>query len=322
MLLTLVAPVVLGAALRVDGAVTCPDPAEISANVQKVVDLSDDSAAKVLATVDRDGTSLVLRLKNGDGDSLGERRLTIEDDCTVMARAAAVVFAAWLSDEHPEFLVTLPSVASATPDDSAPKPVPATEPASVAKPALAFPAPSSAMPRAPAAAKPGAAHRIVVSASIGGVSSGAEFAPAAALGVSWDPAEQGLGARLSATWTGTRSKRLQDHEVSFRRWPVLVGPYLRFTRGRSRFDVEGGAALGWLRLGGRDFDSNVSRSDASFGAYAAVRFVPLDAPGHAFLSVAPVLWFGRTTAVATNPAAETPIPSFELLFALGAQLPL
>ena len=325
MLLSLLLPVVLAAVLRVEGAGTCPDPAEVSAIVQRVVDLSDESAQKVHATLSHEGAWLVLRFNGSDGSSLGERRLDDDGDCTVLARAAAVVFAAWLSEEHPEFLVSLPPAfdnsqpgTEAVPPRTLPSPPPVPEPPPRTPPRAVDPRPSPS-------ATPAARHHFSLAAGLGGVSNGAQFAPAGWLGLSWDPSNTGFGARLSVAWTGTRSRDLQDHQVTWSRWPGLAGPYLRFTRGRASFDLEGGGALGWLRVGGQNFSTNASHQDASVGAYARVTFMPRDAPWHAFLSITPVLWFGRATAVARDAngtSTEAKLPSFEALFALGAQLPL
>lgn len=325
MLLNLLIPVVLGSALRVEGVGTCPDPSEVSANVRKVVDLSDESAQKVHATLSRDGTWLVLHLSGGDNSSLGERRLPYEGDCAVLARAAAVVFAAWLSEEHAEFLVNLPPVNAGTPPveaaaPSPPPPLPALEPPPPRVPTRAI------EPKAPPAVSAVTRRRFSLSAALGGVSNGAQFAPGAWLGLSWDPSSTGFGARLGVGWTGTRSRDLQDtaHQYTWSRWPLLVGPYLRLMRGRASFDLEGGGALAWLRVGGQNFSSNSSYDDASYGAYAKLTFMPPAAPWHAFVSVAPVLWLRRASAQAKINGLETnaKIPSFEALFALGAQLPL
>ena len=329
MFLTLLYPIVLGAALQVDAEANCPEPAQVSANVQKMVDLSTESAGRVHATLTRDGTWLVLNLAEADGTSLGERRLAYEGDCALLARAAAVVFAAWLSDEHPEFLVTLPPAESPAPADTAPSTAvsrSAPPPARIVTQPPAEPAKARVTaPRAAATQSSKPTHRIAVSAAIGGTASGTQFAPTALLALSWDPVVHGFGARLSVAWSGARSQPLLDaaHEVSWTRWPLLAGAFVRLPRGRFSFDLEAGAALSWLRLQGRGFEpNNASDSGASFGGYAAVRFVPQDAPLHAFVQAAPVLWAGRANAKVAASAVSTQLPNFELLISLGAQLPL
>jgi hypothetical protein len=98
--LTLLAPLVFGAALRVQSDVGCPAPSDVSADLQAIVDLSEKSAVQVYATLSRDGAWLKLELSQANGTSLGERRLEASEDCAVLARTAAVVLAAWLSEEH------------------------------------------------------------------------------------------------------------------------------------------------------------------------------------------------------------------------------
>ena len=327
-LLTRVGPVVLGGALRVQSEVACPDPEEVSAKVQKIVDLSDESAKAVHATVRRDGNWLVLGLAGSDGTSLGERRLAYEGDCAMLARAAAVVFAAWLSNEHPEFLVALPAEGwesqpegppASAPEPSQPPPAPFVLP-----PSPPVPTPSKAAPSAPAPVE-SARRRFVLGAGLGGAASSTSFAPGVGLSAAWDPARRGWGARVGIAWLGARSEPLGGREVSWTRWPLLAGSFLRVRAGRSSFDLEAGGALGWARLRGHGFQSDTTDSGLTAGAYAGLRFVPNDAPPHLFLMAAPLYWFYDATAVATDATSATVssrLPSFEVLLSLGAQLPL
>jgi len=169
---------------------------------------------------------------------------------------------------------------------------------------------------------PAARHRFALAAGIGGAVSGSEFAPGALLGASWDPGPRGFGVRLSAAWSGARSQALQGQEVLWTRWPLLAGPFVRFSPGRFGIDVEGGAALGWLRLHGNGFSSDASRGAASVGSYAALRFTPANTSWHPFVMAAPILWFGHATAKAdrADGSSTTDLPSFEVLFAAGAQV--
>jgi hypothetical protein len=104
----------------------------------------------------------------------------------------------------------------------------------------------------------------------------------------------------------------------------MAGPYRRFALGTASFELEAGPALGWLRLQGQDFSSNSSHSAASFGGYGALRYMPKADTWHPFVLVAPVLWLSHATAVATGPDGmtntQTPLPSFELLFAAGVRV--
>ena len=337
MFLALLHPFVLGAALRVQGDMSCPAPDDVSANVQAIVDLSPESAANVYATLRREGEWLELELSDGKGRTLGTRRVGASEDCAVLARAAAVVLASWLSEEHPEFLVTLQNSPSGDANGRERAPTEGTSPAAVPPPAQpSLPPPLPVAPRA-APVRPAvpagrvARRRVELGASIGGDVSGSsdsQFAPAAGVSAAWAPRASGLGARLGATWIGARSLTIQDasHEVRWTRWPLLLGAFYRLERGRMSFDLEAGPAFGWLHAGGRNFSTNSSDDRAIVGGYAALRWVPRNEGLRAFVSVAPVYWFGKTTARATVASTGTEstrdIPSFELSIAAGLQLPL
>lgn len=324
MLLSLLTPIVLGAALHVQSDGACPAPSEVSANARALVELSDESANTIYATLKRDGAWLELELSQRDGSSLGNRRIEASDDCATLARTAAVVLVTWLSNEHPEFLTTLPSEAPAPARVPAPAPPPVTP---VVTPHVARPVPAAVPPRVAEAPRTVAvARRFVLSAAIGGSAASSAFAPAAALGAAYGPVESGWGARLQLAWIGARSEPLAENEVSWTRWPVMLGPYWSFVRGSSRFELEAGAALGWLRLEGRNFSQNFSDSNATFGGYGSLRFVPKVGKLTGFVSVTPLFWFGRSTARATSAdtgaTTDRDLPAFELLVTGGMQLPL
>jgi hypothetical protein len=330
-LLALLHPVVLGAALRVQGEVTCPEPGQVAADVQKILEISTEYAPQLHADLSREGAWLELTLTGADGTSLGERRFEANEDCAVLSHTVAVVLATWLSDEHPEYVVALPT------GDSPPKSVaqPSSGSAAAVAPEVSKPAPPSpAPPPAPLRVAPARAisapvrseketpkrYRLAPSAALGGALGSSEFASAAWLGVSLDPGINGLGVDLTAAWVANRSEPLATHEVRWSRWPVLLGPYLRLATPSGRFDLGAGATLALLRLEGRDFSANFATSHAAFGSYAGLRFLPKTGAWQPFFMIMPVLWFGHATAFATGAdgaAAEARLPSLDLLFAAG-----
>jgi len=349
-LLTLLPPAVpflLGSVLRVQSELSCPDPAEISANVQKLLDLSDESAQTLRATARRDGSWLVLSLTESEQTPLGERRVAYDEDCAMLARTAAVVFATWISNEHPEFLVAL------TPDGAPPESKPASADAQATAPAEALAPPASIQSSLPpsdatsrtttapsslASAPKEPSHEArtreprsaterhwVLGAGLGGVASSANLAPALALNAAWDPAGRGLGIRVSANWFGARTEALGSGEVRWTRWPLLAGPFLRVRAGRSNLDLEAGLALGWARVSGQNFAGNTTDSGVTFGTYAGLHFVPVRNRPRFFVNATPLFWFREATAVATDASGATisrSLPSFEALFTLGTELPL
>ena len=337
MFLGLVHAAVLGAALRVEGEVSCPAPTQVAADVQKILGLSDEYAPKVHATLLREGAFIRLSLTESDGTSLGERLLTADDDCVVLSRAAAVVLAAWLTDQHPEFLVALPSPAEANaPSDAArdasaapvsapnatPTPKPASRESAAAKPpASAATSAATPSPHAPPR------HRFALSAAIGGGWASSEFVPGAWLGASLDPVQSGWGAQLSAAWLGSHTQTLHNGDVSWSRWPLMLGPYLRFATQFGNMELEAGPALGRLHLKSAGFSPNSpAESKAQIGAYGALRFMPKADAWHPFLMLAPVFWFNSITATASDPnnpsgppTATTHLSSLEVLFTAGVR---
>jgi hypothetical protein len=315
--------VVLGAALRVEGETSCPAATQVAADVQKILGLSDEYAPRVHASLTRDGAFIDLKLSESDGTSLGERRLEANEDCVVLSRTAAVVLAAWLTDQHPEFLVALPAN-SASSAGSSPTPGSSAAATDKSAPKIA-PAPAAReQPDAASTAQPQArgawTHRLALGAAIGGGWASSQFVPAAWLGVSLDPVTTGWGAQVSAAWLGARDQSLQGKQVQWTRWPLMAGPYVRFAFGSATLELEAGPALGWLHLEGQEFATNRGSSHASVGGYGALRFMPKAGAWHPFVMLAPVLWLGHATAFVDNvdkTSASTDLPSLELLFTAG-----
>lgn len=326
---------------------SCPDPAEISANVQKLVDLSDESAQKLRATARRDGSWLVLSLAESDQTSLGEQRVAFDGDCTMLARTAAVVFATWISNEHPEFLVALPPDGRQDGRETTTGAAPPAATASTPGPPAALPSATGSGPSStatePAAraivsatnvpndeasrTRPRGAseRRFVLGAGLGGVANSSSLAPALALSAAWDPGQRGFGARASLNWLAERTAPLGSGEVRWIRWPLRAGPLLRVRAGRSSLDLEAGLVAGWTRMSGHKFTGNSSDSGVTFGTYAGLHFVPERDHLHLFIDAAPLFWFREATAVATDANGATisrKLPSFEVLFTVGAELPL
>jgi hypothetical protein len=319
--------IVLGAALRVEGETSCPTAAQVAADVQKILGLSDEYAPKVHASLTLDGAFIDLKLSESDGTSLGERRLQANEDCVVLSRTAAVMLAAWLTDQHPEFLVALPANAepnappgAASGSSSPPPPPPPPTPAGT---------PITQSPKPGATTKPSAptpsTHRLALAAAIGGGWASSQFVPAAWLGVSLDPVTTGWGVQLSAAWLGAYSQSLGTGNVSWTRWPLMAGPYARFAFGSATVELEAGPALGWLRLDGQQFSPNApASSHTSLGGYGALRFMPKAGAWHPFVMAAPVFWLGHANAEAKNvdptQDVQTRLPSVELLFAAGVRV--
>src|SRR4051812_47142500 len=84
-----------GARVQVAGATACPPAAEIESAVAGLIGPRDPEAVPDVATVTDDGDTVVVRLRRGSGEEIGERRLEPGLSCDQRARAVAVVIAAW-----------------------------------------------------------------------------------------------------------------------------------------------------------------------------------------------------------------------------------
>ncbi|MEP7052145.1 MAG: hypothetical protein ABJB12_17405 [Pseudomonadota bacterium] len=323
---------VLGATLRVEGELNCPAPTQVAADVQQISGLSDEYAPRVHATLAREGAFIRLSLTEADGTSLGERLLTADEDCLVLSRTAAVVLAAWLTDQHPEFLVSLPSEPSSAPDSSTPAAAPGD--ASAAPPSAPALAPAPATPAAseapqsrvrPAAAPAGrlSQHRLALSAALAGAWSSPAFVPGAWLGVALDPAHAGWGAQISAAWLGERTQPLSRSRVSWSRWPLMLGPYLQVPTRLGSLELEAGPSLAWLHLKGQKFSPDLGVSTVQVGGYGALRFMIKWGAWRPFLMATPQVWFNSVSAAATDssgaPTDRTELSSFEVLFSAGVR---
>src|SRR4051812_39512595 len=94
--------------LAVEGAPTCPAPAEVTARLQTLLPRLDPWDAIEHAQLVEDGVVLRVTLTDAKGALVAERLLPANASCAALADAAALVIAAWKSDVHAQFAVDLP----------------------------------------------------------------------------------------------------------------------------------------------------------------------------------------------------------------------
>src|SRR5204863_4762537 len=81
-------------ALPVTGATTCPVPAEVEAALTGLIPARDPALPPDVAELKDDTDSVVVTLRRGAGEPIGEKRLDRGLSCAELARAAAVMVAA------------------------------------------------------------------------------------------------------------------------------------------------------------------------------------------------------------------------------------
>ena len=82
-------------ALPVTGATTCPLAADVEAALTGLLPARDPELPPDVAELKDDTGSVVVTLRRGAGEPIGEKRLDPALSCAQRARAAAVIVAAW-----------------------------------------------------------------------------------------------------------------------------------------------------------------------------------------------------------------------------------
>src|SRR5512142_583658 len=83
------------APLRVTGATTCPAPPDVEAALIGLVPSPDPASPPDEAELRADADSVVVSLRCGSGEPIGDKRVDAGLSCEQRARAAAVIIAAW-----------------------------------------------------------------------------------------------------------------------------------------------------------------------------------------------------------------------------------
>jgi hypothetical protein len=280
--------------------------------VQEILGVASGEAVSERATLSREGSTLTLVLSAADGRLLGKRQLVAESDCETLAAAAAVVLATWLSDVHPEFVAPLPESPGLElePKARAAAPSAGTKERAPAKPARDRPAISSPPVR-----------RFSSEVGLGVSLAGGQPAPVASFALSWSPpASSGWGLSLALEPQGTRRVSLGTGEAVWSRWPVALGPLVRFASARSVFDVSAAAAVGWLRMEGQGFSPARDQSDFTTGALARIQLAGAPGVFEPFGSAQLLYWLKRAEVYTSPRGSSAELPSLELTFLVGVRI--
>jgi len=238
----------------------CPAPLDVEARVRVILHLGAEQELREGFIVERHEAGLYVELRSADSTLIGERTLPTTGSCDELAQAAAVVLSTWLSDVHPDFAGALPE---RSPDPEAPAPVPAPKPEPTAraqpKPA-ALPAPARSTRR-----------RWDLALGIGGDLTGGRFTVALPATLGYELLDTGFGVQLMTIVTPSRHDPLFPGQVSWRRWPLGVGPTWRSGGPRLAAELSPGVALAWLHVAGQDFDHNGAHDAVVWGGYFNVR---------------------------------------------------
>jgi hypothetical protein len=286
----------------------CPGAKAVSDVLGQILGIPAGAHVAEHARLERGPSELVVTLFSEDARVLGEHALPLEGDCSELARAAAVVLAAWLGDAHPEFVPQMAVTANASEPAGAP----------VAAPRQTAPTPPNGSVRSHGNLRLASTWRVRVSAALGVAVLPTPPTIAGSAALSIVPDVGGIGAAVRVGAVALRGVDVQAGEARYFRWPFGASAVARFAGPRLATELELGAALGWFHVEGRSFSPNQSANDITFGPFAAARLGSAHGRVRPFLEVWSVLWARSARVYADTSQPSQPLPSFDLTFSLGA----
>ncbi|HEY3496720.1 MAG TPA: hypothetical protein VGK73_18600 [Polyangiaceae bacterium] len=295
--------------VAIEGDVDCPGAEAVSAELARILPPPSTELGD-RASVSRREEFLHVTLRTKEDLLVGEREVAAEGTCEEQARAVAVILAAWLTDVHPEFRTPLPPAEPAAPESPPPPPV---APAPPPPPAVlkAPPAPPS---------KPARLWRWSAGAGAGLELSDAGLTPAFELSLSFAP-DAGLGVMAFALLVVPETRELGSGEARTFRWPLGLGPLLRFPAGSVDVELAAGLDLAWLHAQGEDFATLGDADDLAFGAFGTARVTGRWSFARPFVGLTALGWLSPATLTARVPEAEVDLPAIEGVLLVGLTLP-
>ncbi len=328
--------------IRLQGAWDCPDRESVKRELRELGAPAMDTQTAELV---QHGDSLELFLMGSSGNILAHRVVPSDPQCDRLAKVIAVLLSAWaneLSARPPELLgpeapvgqggaVATPGGAAATPSapgtivsatgvvqqTSPPPRGPATEPTGVEPAVSTVEQTAKQSDGAPASR----AQWQVGAGVLGSVTR-----DGAAIGVLLSGAFQPLGSRwgvhLKAWWATPSSFALGPGDVQWQRFTASLGASYTVPLRVFSIEIQGDAALSWLQTQASDFATNRSPEafdpGLSLGVVAAWHLRPVEP----WLGIWGVVWPFPENAEVEGTTLSGLIPQFQLLFSLGAALPI
>jgi hypothetical protein len=303
-------PALLALVSLVEGE-DCPAPVDVAARVRTILHLSPEQQLSEGFAVERHEAGLYVALRGADSSLIGERTLPTSGSCHELAQAAAVVLAAWLSDVHPDFAGALPAPpAVPPPEQPEPPPPPPPPPATARAPAAAPPPPAGSA----------AQRRLHVLGGLGGDLTGGALSPALLLGASFGAEVSGVALSARALLTLPRQEPLGPGQVTWRRWPLGIGPSLRLATGTWAFSLSAGPAAAWLGLGGDSFDRVADQNGLVWGGFGELLVSGRAHPFAPFGALNVQFYPGNTTAYVSGLDLSWDLPPLSATLIVGARL--
>jgi hypothetical protein len=290
----LVALLAAGPPVEVEGTSRCPEPAAVAAILPEMLPATNDAHPDI-AWIETAGLDVSITLRGPDGSTRFARTITSHGSCADLASAAAVIIAAWTTEQNPELSLEQPGV----------YPSPA-KPASRPKPAPpAAEAPRPAPPPAPVR-RP---FVLEVGAGIGAALDGKGWAGSARVDVG--ARVQRFGLRLAFAGDSARDESIEHGTATWRKLMVGIGPSIGLIDRTVQLELYAQLALGITMVRGRGYDTNLSATDVSTGLTGALRLEIGRSWVRPWLEIGGRLWFAPQEVAVTKqdqPASHIDLP--------------
>jgi hypothetical protein len=289
-----------GLPVEVQGTSRCPEPAEVAAILPEMLPATNDLRPDI-AWIETAGLDVSITLRGPDGSTRFSRTISSHGNCADLASAAAVIIAAWTTEQNRELSLEQPGV-YAPPAKPAPRPKPA---------------PPAAEPTPPA--PPPAPVRVLeVGAGIGAALDGKGWAGSARVDVG--ARVQRFGLRLAFAGDSARDESIESGTATWRRLMVGIGPSIALLDRWVQLELYAQLALGITTVRGRGYDTNLSATDVSTGMTGALRLGIGSSRVRPWLEIGGRLWFAPQEVAVTRqdqPAARIDLPRTDVRVMAG-----
>ena len=291
-------------AMQIQGAGSCPSPAEVEEKLAPLLPVGFASGSTDLAAVaeEADG-SVSVSLARPDGKTVARRRLPRAATCSEQAQTVAVALAVWEAQIHPEISLRLDRLAAS--------PTPSS---------TAFPRAAGgdlAIQRA-AGNPPARPLELGVGAAAIGAWQPGSVAPGARLDAVLGTAGGAWRARLSVVGLGTHSESLAPGQARWWRLYFALGADYAFPLSR-RWDLALGAGgvLGVATVEGASFTADRTTRTTDVGVELMLRADLRLGAVRPWLGLAVVTWLRQQTLEVIGTTGSLVLPRAEPMIALG-----
>jgi len=291
-------------AMQIQGAGSCPSPAEVEEKLAPLLPLGFASTSTDLAAVSEEADgSVSVSLARPDGKTVARRRLPRAATCSEQAQTVAVALAVWEAQIHPEISLRLDRLAAS--------PMPSS---------TAFPraAGGDLVIQRAAGNPPARPLELGVGAAAIGAWQPGSAAPGARLDAVLGTAGGAWRARLSVVGLGTQSESLAPGQARWWRLYFALGADYAFPLSR-RWDLALGAAgvLGVATVEGVSFTADRTTRTTDVGVELMLRADLRLGAVRPWLGLAIVTWLRQQTLEVTGTTGSLVLPRAEPMIALG-----